>query len=89
MMTNEMITKIESKGGNRWTKGNMDRIYMDLSAINAWTEENAEMNLYAYMNRRERQSGKVWFEVATGEIKVKNIDMVDEVVEIVKAYVEA
>ena len=28
-MTNENITALEAKGFNRWTKGNMDRLYIN------------------------------------------------------------
>lgn len=33
MMTNEMIAKLEAKGGKRWTKGNMDRMYFNATAL--------------------------------------------------------
>ena len=32
-MTNKMIAKLESKGGKRWIKGNMDRMYFNSSVL--------------------------------------------------------
>ncbi len=32
-MTNEMIERLESKGFKRWTKGNLDRLYINASQL--------------------------------------------------------
>lgn len=34
MLTETMIAKLESKGFKRWTKGTMDRLYIDASKLN-------------------------------------------------------
>ena len=33
MMNQEMISKLESMGGKRWQKGNMDRIYFNAATL--------------------------------------------------------
>lgn len=32
-MTNEMIKDLENRGFNRWTKGNLDRLYINASQL--------------------------------------------------------
>lgn len=89
MTSNEMIAKIERKGGRRWTKGNMDRLYIDMSKVNAWSENNADIRLYGWMNRYEIQDGRIWYDVATGEFRTRGIRHEGEVVKLVEAYFDA
>lgn len=88
-MTNEMIERLESKGFKRWQKNGMDRLYIDYNVVNDWADKNLEISLYAWMNRAERQNGKMWVNVETGEIETKGIASTKEVAEIVAKYIEA
>ena len=90
------IKKLESKGFKRWQKNGMDRMYISYDILDAWcianegTLDSADMvRLYGYMNRYERQNGKIWIEVTTGEIKTKGISNEKEVKAIVEMFIAA
>ena len=86
----EELTKLESKGFKRWTKGDLDRMYIDCEKVDDWARETEqEDTCYKWMNRRERSSGKIWIDVKTGELHTKGIEESDKIIALVKAYIEA
>ena len=79
MMNAEMINKL-SKISNRWTKGDMDRLYIDVDSANEmYTNIESREHGQLTLNRRERSTGKIWIDVATGEIFTKGISDSEEV----------
>ena len=86
----EELAKLESKGFKRWTKGDLDRMYIDYEKVDDWARETEqEDTCYKWMNRRERSSGKIWIDVKTGELHTKGIEESDKIIALVKAYIEA
>lgn len=79
-MTNEMIQKLMVKGAKRWTKGNMDRLYINISTLDEYYKANREkmeaidiMRVPSfYGNRYERQNMKMFVDVKTGELVIQN-----------------
>lgn len=79
-LTGTMIEKLEDKGFNRWTKGNMDRLYIDpdklgleLSFYNSGNISSAWFDGEKISNSIARQLGfiKLWIDVKTGEVATK------------------
>lgn len=66
-MLNRMMTV-----GNRWTKGNMDRVYVnnEIMAQLLDTEASNGVRIGNWFNRRERQNLKVYYDVNNEEIVV-------------------
>ena len=62
--------------GNRWTKGNMDRVYMsaDTMAKALDTEASNGVIVRKWFNRHERMNLKVFFDIKTEEIVVTTGD---------------
>ena len=69
-MTNEMIGKIENIGGKRWTKNNMDRIYINFGVIYNLGEKH-EMPFET--SRSVSNFGKIWYDVETGKLNCKGV----------------
>jgi hypothetical protein len=80
-LTNDQIAKLEAKGFNRWTKGNMDRLYINV------TELGLEVSYYNSGNVRSAKwcgepisnadgrrflASKVFVDVETGELHVQD-----------------
>lgn len=80
MLSNETIAKYEAKGFRRWTKGSMDRLYINMAEL------GLEVSYYGTGNVRSAKwqgevvsnadgrrllSSKVWVDVETGEIHVR------------------
>ena len=76
-MTDTMITKLEAKGGKRWIKGNMDRMYFNATAI------GLELEYYKTGNIRDAsfrgtglsnsmggryKAAKTYIDLATGDV---------------------
>lgn len=66
-MLNRMMTV-----GNRWTKGNMDRVYVNNETMTQLldTEASNGVRIGNWFNRRERQNLKVYYDVNSEEIVV-------------------
>lgn len=66
-MLNRMMTV-----GNRWTKGNMDRVYVNNETMTQLldTEASNGVRIGNWFNRRERQNLKVYYDVNNEEIVV-------------------
>lgn len=94
-ITNEIIAKLESKGFNRWNKGNMDRLYINCTSYGCrFSYYNTGNIHHAYFNddRVSNAEGyrfkstKVFIDVNTGELSVTTkTDYEDEI----RAAVEA
>lgn len=76
-LATETIEKLIAAGGNRWTKGNYDRIYFNASALGLRCEYYKTGNISgAWFNGemcsnscgRRLKAAKTYIDVATGEI---------------------
>lgn len=66
-MLNRMMTV-----GNRWTKGNMDRIYVNNEAMARLMDTAASngVEIRRHFNRRERQNLKMFYDIVKDEVVV-------------------
>ena len=80
MMTETMIEKLTEKGFSRWTKGAMDRLYINANDLGLYTDSYKSGNIcYASFNGEEishahalRMLGaKIWIDVETGLLNSK------------------
>lgn len=80
MMTETMIEKLTAKGFSRWTKGAMDRLYINANDLGLYTDHYKSGNIcYASFNGEEishahalRMLGaKIWIDVETGMLNSK------------------
>lgn len=69
---------INAKLARRWTKNGMDRLYIDLSAADAWTANSDVFPGRFAVNRYERQNGKMWIDLDTGKIDTRSIRDAEE-----------
>lgn len=70
MMNEKMIAKLESKGFRRWTKGGMDRLYVDCYALGLEDGRWATMGGYdlSHADTRRVKAAKTYIDVQTGEL---------------------
>lgn len=70
MMNEKMIAKLESKGFKRWTKGDMDRLYVDCYALGLEDGRWATMGGYdlSHADTRRVKAAKTYIDVQTGEL---------------------
>ena len=69
---------INAKLARRWTKNGMDRLYIDLSASDAWTANSDVFPGRFAVNRYERQNGKMWIDLETGKVDTRSIRDAEE-----------
>lgn len=69
---------INAKLARRWTKNDMDRLYIDLSAADAWTAKSDVFPGRFAVNRYERQNGKMWIDLETGKVDTRSIRDAEE-----------
>lgn len=69
---------INAKLARRWTKNDMDRLYIDLSAADAWTAKSDVFPGRFSVNRYERQNGKMWIDLKTGKVDTRSIRDAEE-----------
>lgn len=78
-LSQKQIDAYEAKGFNRWTKGNMDRLYIntkqlgaEISYYNTGNVSNAKWRgeLVSNADGRRLLATKVWVDVNTGELHV-------------------
>ena len=69
---------ISAKLARRWTKNGMDRLYIDLSAADAWTAKSDVFPGRFAVNRYERQNGKMWIDLETGKVDTRSIRDAEE-----------
>ena len=76
-MTDTMIAKLEAKGGNRWIKGSMDRMYFNATAIGLELEYYKTGNIRSASFRGtglsncmggRYKAAKTYIDLATGEV---------------------
>lgn len=67
--------KALTKIGREWHKADMHRFYIDLYAASEFYRNNNENLEWGDIpcNRREKDGGKVWIDMETGEISTKGI----------------
>lgn len=77
--TEKMLNKLVEKGmAKEWVKGDMHRYYIQLARLDeAYSRMADDEKRHGQMplNRRERESGKLWIEAETLEINSKGIDL--------------
>ena len=69
---------INAKLARRWTKNDMDRLYIDLSAADAWTAKSDVFPGRFAVNRYDRQNGKMWIDLKTGKVDTRSIRDAEE-----------
>lgn len=81
MIDDKTITKYEAAGFRRWTKGNMDRLYIDVTKLGLEVDYYKTGNVrhaswcgetISNADGRRMLVSKVWVDVATGELHVKD-----------------
>lgn len=83
MMTAKMMESLKNAGiANEWHKGDMHRLYIDLPKADDMYYDNSENFQHGHiaLNRYERNNGKVWIDLSTGEISTKSIRDAEEVI---------
>lgn len=94
-ITNETIAKLENKGFNRWTKGNIDRLYINARDYGVEYTRYANGKVsggefageqFGAYEARNFEATKVYIDVTTGELNIQTrTDFEDEI----RAAVEA
>lgn len=86
MMTEKQIASYEAKGFNRWTKGNMDRLYINAKDLGLEVDYYKTGNVssakwcgesISNADGRRFLSSKVFVDVKTGELHVQDRTTVD------------
>ena len=85
MMTAKMMEALKTAGiAKEWHKDTMHRLYIDLTKASDMYYNNFETADFKWarlnLNRRERDNGKLWVDLETGEISTKGIYMGEEVI---------
>ena len=92
MMTAKMMEALKNAGiAKEWHKGDMHRLYIDLSKASDLYYDNYETANFDWarlgINRRERDNGKLWVDLETGEIFSKGIynsgEVISQIMELV------
>ena len=66
-------TLIENKLARLWRKNGIERLYIDLTAVDAWTANCDEFPGRFAVNRYDRFNGKMWIDLANDEIATRNM----------------
>lgn len=86
MLTNEKIAELEAKGFKRWTKGNLDRLYINASQLglvcsyyNTGNIRDAEFNGGSISNceARRMKAAKTFVDIKTGRVYSDNNTLKD------------
>lgn len=83
MMTAKMMEALKNAGiAKEWHKGDMHRLYIEVSAADDLYYANSDSLQHGRLcvNRYERNNGKIWVDMETGEINTKNISSIDDVI---------
>ena len=91
MLNEKLIAALEAKGFNRWTKGNMDRLYINATKLGLelgyyktgnikWAEFKGEMisNSRGYSYK----AAKTYIDIATGKVYSEKTDLKEAAQEI-------
>lgn len=85
-MTDERIQELENKGFKRWTKGNLDRLYINASQLglvcdyyNTGNIRHAEFNGYTISNCQARRykGAKTFIDVKTDKVHSDYSELAD------------
>lgn len=90
-MKNEKIIKVMTEAGiaNEWHKGDMHRLYIDLSKANdLYMDHEDREHGQLPMNRHDRMTGKCWIDLETGEISAKNLSDAEGVIACIEELAE-
>ncbi len=92
-MTAKMMETLKTAGiATEWHKGDMHRLYIDLAKASEMYYENCETANFKCarlaLNRYERNNGKMWIEIESGEICTKSIKDSEEVISQIMELVE-
>lgn len=92
-MTAKMMETLKTAGiANEWHKGDMHRLYIDLAKAGEMYYENCETANFKCarlaLNRYERNNGKMWIEIESGDICTKSISESEEVISQIMELVE-
>lgn len=83
MMSIENLEKI----GNRWTKNGMDRVYFSFKTLEDICDKYNDG--VVPMNRRQRETFKLWVDLENGEVGAKNAgNLEEELKQWTKKYIE-
>ena len=94
MMTDEMISALEKKGFNRWTKGNMDRLYINATDLGLDCDYYKTGNIkgadfceerVSNSEARRMKCAKIYIDIKTGEAHSDNYTLQCKVEEILDA----
>lgn len=83
MMTVKMMESLKAAGiAKEWHKGDMHRLYIDLAVAYEMYYDNNEhfQQGRISVNRYERDNGKIWVDMESGEISTKYISDSEEVI---------
>lgn len=96
MLNEKMIAALEKKGFNRWTKGSMDRLYINATLLGLELEYYKTGNISsAYLNGErisnsrgyEYKAAKTYIDIATGKVFSTKDALKDAAQEILDAVV--
>lgn len=96
-MTEENIKELERLGFKRWTKGNMDRMYVNASTLGLECEYYKTGNIssatfcgerVSNCQARSMKAAKTYVDVSNGSIHSDNDTLKDKVVEIMEGLSE-
>ena len=85
-MSEEMVARYEANGFKRWTKGSMDRLYIDVTKLGLELEYYKTGNIsqahwcgssISNANGYRFKDSKVYVDVATGELHVQDLTRID------------
>ena len=97
MLTNEMICALEGKGFKRWTKGNLDRMYVNASQLGLVCDyyktgniRDAEFNGSSISNSEARRmkAAKTFVDIATGNVHSDSYTLEQTVKELLESMME-
>ena len=97
MMTAEMIATLETKGFNRWTNGNMDRLYINAAQLgldciyyNTGNIKAADFCGESISNSEARRMkcAKTYIDIKTGKAHSDNYTLQCKVEEIMNSLIE-
>lgn len=95
-MTETMINELISMGGNRWTKGNYDRIYFNADVLGVECDFYKSGNISSAWFKGEKISNsqarryygaKTFVDVKTGEVHSDNAELADAARELIQTKV--
>lgn len=82
-VSNEMMKVIENTEGNRWVKGDYDRYYIDVTALDeqyeAYVDATDDDVRCICGSNRSRRNAKIYVDCVKNELVIENIGCADEI----------